>query len=493
MALETNGNAIYSSGFQVYALFLTLSSVGVPNAVSKLVSEKISVGDERGAKRIFKIAFAVFAMIGFVSSFILFFNAHYIANNILQISETELTLQVLAPSIFFVSVISVFRGYFNARKNMRPTANSQSMEQFVKTIFAIIIVEYICMFVSVKEKTEVMAAGAAIATTIAALISLVYLFIYYRKDKYVRNRYFTIKQDRIFSIIRNIIIVSAPITISAILGTVNKNIDSITVVRGLKNFMSVEDAKIQYGILSGKVETLVVLPMSFNIAITTSLIPAVAAAKARNCLKDVENKIEFSILITIIIGLASSMGMIVFAEDILKLLFPNASSGAFIYQISSVSIIFVLLNQTVIAVLQGIGKQFVPVISLFIGMIVKLAINLTFVRINPESFIFGGTAGAAFGTVVCYSISMIINYVVLIRNIDLKIDKMSFIVKPVFCTILMCVGSRYIFISLEKIMQARFVTIISIMCAVIIYVLSIILTKTLKFSELNRKYRMKSG
>ena len=69
------GNAIYSSGFQIYALLLTISSVGVPNAVSKLVSEKLSIGDEKNAKRIFKIAFCIFAFIGFFSSVILFITA----------------------------------------------------------------------------------------------------------------------------------------------------------------------------------------------------------------------------------------------------------------------------------------------------------------------------------------------------------------------------------------------------------------------------------
>lgn len=350
------GNAIYSSGFQIYALFLTLCSVGVPSAVSKLVSERLSVGDERGGKRIFKIAFALFSMIGCVSSCVLFLNADFIAANILQIPETALTLQALAPSAFFVSVISVFRGYFNAKGNMRPTANSQSIEQFIKTVFSIAIVEYICIHIKIEDKTEVMAAGAAMATTLAALISFVYLFKYYKNDKYVRTTNRNISQDRILKIIKNIIIVSAPITISAILGSVNKNIDSVTVVRGLQKFMNVEDAKIQYGILSGKVETLIMLPMSFNIALTTSLIPTVAAAKARNCLKDVENKIEFSLLITIIIGLPSSFGMMMFANEILALLFPNASAGSFIYQISAISIIFVLLNQTIIGVLQGLRQ-----------------------------------------------------------------------------------------------------------------------------------------
>ena len=107
------GNAISSSGFHIYALLLTISSVGVPNAVSKMISERLSIGDERGANKIFKVALAFFSIIGFASSAFLFFNAHYLANYVLAIPEAELTLMCLAPSIFFVSLISVYRGYFN--------------------------------------------------------------------------------------------------------------------------------------------------------------------------------------------------------------------------------------------------------------------------------------------------------------------------------------------------------------------------------------------
>lgn len=404
-----SGNAIYSSGFQIYALLLTISSVGVPNAISKLISEKLSIGDEKNANRIFKIAFIIFAFIGFVSSVLLYFSAKYIAVNIIEIPEAELTLQVLSPSIFFVTVISVFRGYFNAQNNMKPTAYSQTLEQLIKTIFTIGIVEYICMYINVDNKTEIMAAGANLATTIATIISYIYLFICYKNYKVIKINNKEFKKDKIDKIIKNIFIVSMPITISVVLGTINKNIDSITVVRGLKSFMSAEDAKIQYGILSGKVDTLVTLPMSLNTALVTSLVPAISSAKARNNIKEVKNKIKFSLIITFIVGILASFIIIVFAGNILQILFPNASSGKFILQISAISIFFVLMNQTINGILQGFGKQIVPVISLLIGVIIKLIINLSLVHINPNYCILGGTAGAAFGTVMCYAISMIIN------------------------------------------------------------------------------------
>ena len=433
------GNAIYNSGFQIYALLLTISSIGVPNAVAKLISEKLSVGDNRGAQKIFKVAFAFFSIVGFTGSALLFFGSDFIANVWLQIPEAKLTLMILAPSIFFVSLISVLRGYFNGHENMKPMAQSQTIEQFTKTICTIVIVELICFFMGSKDTTEVMAVGANLATSIATFISFIYLiYLYNKKERYIKweaQKYQ--RQERTIAIVKKIIIIAMPLTLSAILGSLNKNIDSFTVVRGLKIFLTEEQEKIQYGILSGKIDTLVTFPLSLNIALATALVPAISAAKARGDYKSIEKRVAFAILITILIGLPCSVGMIVLAKPILQMLFPNASSGEFIYQISSVSIVFITLEQTVNGALQGLGKLRVPVIALLIGVFIKLILNLILIKINPEIFVLGGVAGAAFATVMCHVVSMMISFIVLIKSIKLKLKISKYFIKPILASFTM--------------------------------------------------------
>ena len=119
------GNAIYNSGFQIYALFLTISSIGVPNAIAKLVSQKIAIGDNNGAYRVFKVALVLFGTLGFICSTILFFGAKEIAYNYLQIPEANLALVAISPSVFFTSIASVFKGYFNGRKDLKISAHSR--------------------------------------------------------------------------------------------------------------------------------------------------------------------------------------------------------------------------------------------------------------------------------------------------------------------------------------------------------------------------------
>ena len=295
------GNAIYSGGYQIYAILLTISSIGVPNAISKLVSEKVAIGDKRGADRILKIALMTFGAIGLCGTLLLFFGAGYISKIILQIPESELTLVALSPAIFFVSVSSVMRGYFNGRDRISATAKSQTLEQIFKTALTILVVEIVVLLYGTD--VMIMAAGANLATTLSVLLSFGYLGLYYklykRKPKKLRreNR----RPESASSIVKRILFVSFPIALSAIMSTLNKNVDSMTVIRYLKDFMTEKQATIQYGILSGKVDTLITLPLSFNVAFSTALVPAISAAMAQGDKKGAAKRISFSMLLSMII------------------------------------------------------------------------------------------------------------------------------------------------------------------------------------------------
>ena len=110
------GNAICMAGFQIYTLFLGISSFGVPNAISKMISESSIIGDERNSFRILKISLILFTTISFLFCMILYFGANFISINIVSIPESSDILRILAPSIVFSTTEAVFRGYFNRNK-----------------------------------------------------------------------------------------------------------------------------------------------------------------------------------------------------------------------------------------------------------------------------------------------------------------------------------------------------------------------------------------
>ncbi len=295
------GNAIYSGGYQIYAILLTISSIGVPNAISKLVSEKVAIGDKRGADRILKVALMTFGIIGLCGTLLLFFGAEYISNVILQISEAELTLVALSPAIFFVSIASVMRGYFNGRDRISATAKSQTLEQIFKTVLTIVVVELIVLIYGTD--VTIMAAGANLATTLSVLLSFAYLSWYYKLYKRKPKTNVTPRRriESVSSIVKKILLVSFPIALSAIMSTLNKNVDSMTVIRFVKDIIGEKEAMIQYGILSGKVDTLITLPLSFNVAFSTALVPTISSAIARGDKKGASKRISFSMLLSMII------------------------------------------------------------------------------------------------------------------------------------------------------------------------------------------------
>ncbi len=481
------GNAIYSSGFQIYALLLTLSSIGVPNAISKLVAERLAVGDSKGAHRIFKVAFATFSIIGGIGTLILFYGAKYIAYNMLQIPEAEYTLVALSPSIFFVAISSVVRGYFNGRQNLKATANSQTIEQVFKTCLTIIIVAVIGAFSS--NNTIIMAAGANLATTLSTFLSFAYLYLYYgeRKKEIAQDikSSTNYKAYRIKDIIKTILSVSIPISLSSLMSVITKNIDAITVVSGLKTFMTEASAKIQYGILAGKVDALTAVPLSLNIAFATALVPTIASAKAVGNIQTARERTELSLLITILIGLPCTVGMFVFAPQILNLLFPNANRGELLLQISSLTIIFSVLIQTVNAGLQGIGKIMVPATALGIGVIVKYILNLILIK-NPSI----GVYGAGIASLCCNVVVFLIGITVLIKNMKLQLDLGKFMIKPILSTGMMTIVSLYVYNVLQKLIANQLATVISIACAGIIYIISLLILRNLTKEEI---YKMPQG
>lgn len=467
------GNAIYMSGYQIYALLLTVSSIGVPNAISKIISEKKSQKDYLNVDRVFKISIFLFSVIGFLGCVFLYLFAEYIANNIIEIPEATFSLKVLSPAVFFVAITSVIRGFCNGESQIYITAKSQFFEQVLKTVFTILFVEIVSKISN--NNTVAMASIANFATTVATFFSLIYISInYFKLRKKVNNFSLAVyPKDRIINIIKSVLKISIPITMGAILTSLGKNIDSITVVRILKNIIGEESAIIKYGILSSKVDIIMTMPLSFNIAISTSLIPEIAKQKAVNNLDGVLENIKFSILITTIIAIPATMGLFVYSEQIFGLLFPNAKNGYELLSLASFGLIFSLLTQTINGVLQGLGENNMPVYSAMCGLIVKLIANVTLIRMRGIY-----EKGAIIGNILSSLVSFIIVYACLKRKIKLNISIFKMSLKPILCSIIMICLSllMYKYLIINNI-NKKISTVISLVIAVIIYGTEVFVTK----------------
>ena len=158
------------------------------------------------------------------------------ANRFLEIPEATLSLKVLAPAIFCVSISSVVKGFFNGINRIKITAKVQFIEQVLKSFFTIILVEIASRYSN--NNSEIMAAVANLSTSFATFCSMKYILKEYQKVTNIYETKIYFPKERIIYIIRNILIISMPMTLNAILSSLGKNIDSITIVKILKKIIT---------------------------------------------------------------------------------------------------------------------------------------------------------------------------------------------------------------------------------------------------------------
>lgn len=470
-----SGNGFYNAGFQVYTVLLAISSVGIPNAIAKMVSERAALGDYRSAHRIFRSAFILFAAIGLVCAAILYLGADFIAIHIVNMDGAQYVMRALAPSIFFVCVSSVIRGYFQGLNDMRATSLSQMLEQVFKCGLTIVLVlltvgsmpQIMQFFTKITmlyndslgtdtTPPEIMAAWANAASSLATLISFLYLLLFYvRRRKGIEEKIRQYAVDELKTstgkLMRAILMLSIPISLASIITAVNRVIDLATITRGIEAAFATmipargasaaimlptaeqlnSEAVALSGMLS-KSDTLFNMPLALNIAFATVLVPSIAGALAVGNKKEASEKTSYSFLISILLILPCAIGYIVLAQPIYNIIYPAAPDGADLLAIMAVALVFSALTQTLTGALQGIGKVYIPAIGILAGCVCKIILNLLLIRI-PSINIYG----AAISSIVCQFVAFLINFLILIRYIPLSITVKKYVIKPLTAGIVM--------------------------------------------------------
>lgn len=439
------GNGFYTAGFQLYMLLLSLSSVGIPSAIAKLVSAQVALGNRAEAHRIFRTALVLFFGIGLGCSAILFFGADPIARYVIKMDGVQWTLQALAPSITLVCLSSVIRGYFLGLGDVKATGRSQVLEQVVKSVLTILFVLGLTAY-----SAQAMSAGANFATTVATGVSVLYLAVYYRRRRPMAHLPRQRDRARILGLCRTILRVSIPISLGAIVIAIGRVIDTGTITRGITAAFAGgipgqegiptagqlnQEAVRLAGMLS-KSDTILNLPLALNIALATVLVPTLSAALAAGKRQEAEEKAAFSLRLSVLLIFPCAAGLIALAHPIYHLLYPNAPDGYQLLAIGAVALVFMALEQTINGSLQGLGQIFVPAKALLWGVGVKVVLNTILIRI-PAINIYG----ASIGSLCCYGTACTICFVHLRRTLHMDLPVGNFIGKPLFCAGVMGVGA----------------------------------------------------
>lgn len=506
-----DGLGLYNVGFQVYTLLLAISSVGIPNAISKMTSERIAVNDYKGAHKIFKAAMVLFSAIGIVFTLILFFGADFFAH-LIHMERSNHVMRALSPSLFFVCVSSVIRGYFTGMKNMRATSNSQVLEQIFKCVLTIVLVYAAAYLISDHNPNKVpyMAAYANLATSLATTISFLYLiYFYYKRKRGIQASIDASSGEELTESNRrlmiSILMISVPISLGSIITAVNRVIDTATVSRGIEiAFQTVipahgnvpavphpslaqlgKEVERLTGLLA-KSDILYNMPLAVNFAFATVLVPYVASAMKVKNYEEAAAKVNYSLLVSILIILPCAIGLITLAEPIYNIIYFRTPGGHDLLQLVSVSLIFAALAQTMTGSLQGIGKVYVPAISLLFGCIAKIILNIVLIRI-PAVNIYG----AAISSIACQFISCAICFVVLKKYCKLKIAPVKYIIKPLIAGVIMGAAAVGVYKLIMLVLHGGFVqnlisTVIAIGVAVVVYFVLVFALKIMNEDEVKQ-------
>lgn len=476
------GNGYYDAGYTVYSLLLTLSSVGIPTVISKLVSERDSIGDHRGAYRIFKTSLKIFTAIGAFFSVALFFGAEFIATKVLNVPDVKYVLMVLAPAIMFVASSSVIRGYFAGLGSQKATSVSQTLEQFFNCLLTITFV-----YALVGKDPAVMAAGGNVSTTLAILISFTYLYIFYkRRKKGIMadcEAQTVLQEDKTTGkIIKTIFAISIPMTLGSLISVINSMIDTVTIsnciqtafagILGTKAELEAKAMELS-GLLS-KVVTIIHLPLAITGAFCTALVPAISSAISVKDYDSVNKRLSFSFFASILIIMPCAAGLLALAHPILQLIYPTASNGDVILMYSTITMIFVSLNYVVEGGLYGFGKVHIPAIALAVGSVVKLIMNIVLIS-NPNINILGAVISAITSQIILFVICMYY----LNKEIKLKMNLKNHVLKPIIASGIMGVIVYFVYKLLITVTGNSISTIVSIFIGVISYVLIVLFMKLL--------------
>jgi len=475
------GIGLYQMAYPIYTMLLALSTAGIPVAISILVSEKQAKGDDTGAKRVFFVSLSILAIVGFVITLLLMLNSRWIVNNVLFDTRAYYALLAISPAIFVTAISSAFRGYFQGNQTMVPTALSQVFEQFIR-VATVLALAYIL----IPRGIEFAAAGAAfgaVTGSIAALFVLIIAYISFR-NKHQKNNAVSLsaihEAEPVITLMKRITALALPISIGGLVVPIMQVIDATIIPTRLQDAgHSIARATELFGQFSGMANVLINLPPIITISVAISLVPTISEALAKNQLEDARYRINLGLWVTFLIGLPAAAGLFILGTPIAEMLFKIPEVGKSIAVLAP-STLLLGLYQTTRGALQGMGKTYLPVINLTVGIIIKGSLNYILVGIPTL-----GIIGAGIATVTGFTVSVLLNYYHVKKYTSLKMSWKRNVTIPLICTILMAIVALLVYELTINSIGNTLAVVFAISTGMIIYSFSLLLLGGVKVKDLN--------
>lgn len=472
------GMGYYNSAYSIYTLFYMLATSGLPVAISVTVSEKRARGKISDAKRVFKFALVVFAVIGLCFSVVMLFSSHGLAS-LIGSELTALSITVAAPALLFVCISGAYRGYYQGCGNMTPTAISQLIEATGKLIIGITAALYA---LNKGYSIHIVAAYAVLGLTLGSLFGMMYLLVTgaVRRDcDLLTDIRIDNTHDRISDVATKFIKISLPVTLSSSVMSLTNTLDTAMIQRVLISLgMSCEEAAAVYGNYTSLAVPMFNLPPVLVYPIAYSLVPVVSAAMASGRISEATERITYSLRYAMIIGLPCAMGMSVLSDPILCLFYneQSANLASFLLTLLAPSSMLICILAVTNSVLQGCGKERMPVYSMLIGGAVKLISGMFLIRNY-------GINGAPISTFLCYLTVTVLNLAFTVKYTGIHLNGRMWI-KPLFSSVLCSFVALLMYRTMLTICGKTVSCIVSIFLAAVTYFFALVLLGELSLKEI---------
>lgn len=500
------GNTDFTNAYNIYAVLLTISTAGLPVAVSKLVSEASALGRHNQMRKTFRVSMLLFLSLGLISFLVMYFKADTLAA-MMNDTKAAAGIKALAPAVVCVGCLAAFRGYSQGHSDMAPTSISQIIEALCKLVIGLSLAYWL---IQAGQPAHVAAAGAITGVTVGTVVALAYMLLSYGFGRAREPRLSRDMPDGAGSILKDILRIAIPITLSSSMVGIVTVIDS-SLVQGQLQRALVEDPAswalyadfVDFGALENALntwkETLAAgaaanmasltqqmaleappaaaqalsdavqdvsrtlygnyggalniynLPTSLMAAITASVIPAVSGALARRDRRGSAKITGSALRITALLAFPMGVGLFVMGQPIMRLLFTklNPDLAGPLLSTLGLATVFVCMMLVCNSILQAHGFVNLPVLVMVLGGVLKIVTNYNLV-VRPEVGIFGAPAG----NILCFGLCLALDLLIISRVIPKRPRYLPIFVKPLAASALMGGAAWVVYRVLARLLSA---------------------------------------
>lgn len=528
--LEGLGSGYLNNAYSIYNPIYALATAGLPIAISRMVSGDMARGRYKDVKLIHKISVPIFLSTGLIGTVLMVLGS-FACVRFTNAPGALYSMFMLAPTVLFACLISTYKGYYEGLRNMIPTAVSEVVEAVGKVVFGPTLA-----FAAVKYgmneyansgtvfgqpcDNEVMAqnmtlpfasAGAMLGITLGAISGFLYIFIKYKisGDGITAEELETSEEARPKKVLMKMLMdVALPIALGAIIMNLAGAIDAMLVLRRLHDIMQSSPQallNIYKGLIpEGAIESdnvhvflsgcflymnnITMLLPTITQGLAISALPNVTASWVHGIKEKIKKNIETILKMTTLISFPAGLGMSVLAYPIMDFVYNTFGKSRQIGEISiaseimsiyAIAIIFVSISTPICSMLQAVGRADLPLKILTVGMIIKIVLNYILVGI-PEI----NVQGAGIGTLACYIFVCVSGLVLLHKEAQISFDLKSIVFKPLFCSLLCAAAAYSSYGFLMGLISHKIAFLCAVGIAIIIYVLALLLSKTLTSYDL---------